>query len=392
MPQRLRGNDGFQDAPFCATTDHISIMQEHANGELIVDIRNRVAHLTLNRPQALNALTHGMIVSMANLFTQWSKDETINAIVMRGAGEKSFCAGGDIRALRDSVLNDGTLHHDFFIDEYRLDYQLHRYVKPVICLLDGIVMGGGMGISQGSGFRIVGPKTKMAMPETGIGLFPDVGGSYFLSRSRVGHYLGLTGQMIKAADAIYANLADRFMTTDAIASLVKKLDAHKWSAKPAHDVATLIDALATAPADTATLAPLQTAIDEHFAPQKTVRETINSLEQESRQELQAWATSTATILKTRSPTLLEVTRRQLNRGSKLTLAECFRMELGLVYHCFEHGDLIEGIRAVIIDRDNQPHWNPPTLAELDNDAVSAFFTMRWEGGNHPLANLERLFG
>ncbi len=367
-------------------------MQEHANGELTVDIRNRVAHLTLNRPQALNALTHGMIVSMANLFTQWSKDETINAIVMRGAGEKSFCAGGDIRALRDSVLSGGTLHHDFFIDEYRLDYQLHRYVKPVICLLDGIVMGGGMGISQGSGFRIVGPKTKMVMPETGIGLFPDVGGSYFLSRSRVGHYLGLTGQMIKAADAIYANLADRFMTADAIVSLVEKLDAHKWSAKPAHDVATLIDALATIPTDTATLAPLQTAIDEHVAPQKTVNATITSLEQESRPQLQAWATSTAAILKTRSPTLLEVTRRQLNRGSKLTLAECFRMELGLVYHCFEHGDLIEGIRAVIIDRDNQPRWNPPTLAELDNDAVSAFFAPRWEGDKHPLANLERLFG
>ena len=392
MPQRLRGNDAVREMPFRATTNHMSIMQEHANGELTVDIRNRVAHLTLNRPQALNALTHEMIVSMASLFTQWSKDETINAIVMRGAGEKSFCAGGDIRALRDSVLKNGTLHHDFFVDEYRLDYQLHRYVKPVICLLDGIVMGGGMGISQGSGFRIVGPKTKMAMPETGIGLFPDVGGSYFLSRSRVGHYLGLTGQMIKAADAIYANLADRFMTSDAIASLVEKLDVHKWSAKPAHDVATLIDALATAPTDTAMLAPLQTAIDEHFAPQKTVSETITSLEQESRPELQAWATNTATILKTRSPTLLEVTRRQLNRGSKLTLAECFRMELGLVYHCFEHGDLIEGIRAVIIDRDNQPRWNPPTLAELDNDAVSAFFASRWHGDNHPLTNLERLFG
>ena len=367
-------------------------MQEHANGEITVEIRNRVAHLTLNRPQALNALSYDMILSLENLFTQWAKDETIVAIVMRGAGVKAFCAGGDIRALRESALSGGTLHHDFFIDEYRLDYQLHRYVKPVICLLDGVVMGGGMGISQGSGLRIVGTKTKMAMPETGIGLFPDVGGSYFLSRSPVGHYLGLTGQMIKAADAIYANLADRFVTPETIVALVEILDSHQWSAKPAHEIAAFIDALATPPPDAATLAPLQPAIAQHFAAQNSVAETIRSLEQESRPEFVAWAATTAALLKTRSPTLLEVTRRQLNRGSKLSLAECFRMELGIVYHCFEHGDLMEGIRAVILDKDNMPRWKPATLAELTPEAVSAFFTPRWDTDKHPLANLELLFG
>ena len=367
-------------------------MQVHANGEIIVDIKNRVAHLTLNRPQALNALSYAMVLSLADLFTQWATDATIDAVVLRGAGEKAFCAGGDIRALRESALGNGTLHHDFFIDEYRLDYQLHRYVKPVICLLDGIVMGGGMGLSQGSGFRIVGPKTRMAMPETGIGLFPDVGGSYFLSRSPVGYYLGLTGQMIKAADALHANLADRFMTTEAIAALIEQLHKQRWSAKPAQDIAALIDAMSTAPSETATLVPLQSAIDKHFAPQKTVAEMISSLEQESRPEFQSWAMKSAALLKTRSPTLLEVTRRQLNRGSKMTLAECFRMELGIVYHCFEHGDLMEGIRAVILDKDNNPRWNPPTLAALDADVVSAFFTPRWDAESHPLANLERLFG
>ena len=367
-------------------------MQSHANGEITVDIRNRVAHLTLNRPLALNALSYEMVLAMATLFTRWSRDDSIYAIVMRGAGEKSFCAGGDIRALRESALNNGTLHHDFFVDEYRLDYQLHRYVKPVICLLDGIVMGGGMGISQGSGFRIVGPRTKMAMPETGIGLFPDVGGSYFLSRSKVGLYLGLTGQMIKASDALYANLADRFMTIEAIATLMAQIDAHKWSAKPASDIAALIDANATEPAEAGTLAPLQSAIVRHFAPQKSVVEMIASLESESNPAFQPWAGKTAALLKSRSPTLLEVTRRQLNRGSKMTLAECFRMELGIVYHCFEHGDLMEGIRAVILDKDNQPRWNPPMLSGLKENAVAAFFTARWNVENHPLANLEQLFG
>ena len=146
-------------------------MQEHANGEIIVDIRNRVAYLTLNRPQALNALSYAMILSMADLFTQWASDATIDAIVLRGAGEKAFCAGGDIRALRESALGNGTLHHDFFIDEYRLDYQLHRYVKPVICLLDGIVMGGGMGLSRVPDFVSSAPKQKWRCPKPALVCF-----------------------------------------------------------------------------------------------------------------------------------------------------------------------------------------------------------------------------
>jgi enoyl-CoA hydratase/carnithine racemase len=367
-------------------------MQEHfANGELIVEIRNRVAHLTLNRPQALNALSYDMIRGMADLFTQWSKDPRILAIVMKGAGEKAFCAGGDIRALRDSALNNGSLHHDFFIDEYRLDYQLHRYVKPVICLLDGFVMGGGMGISQGSGYRIVGPKTRMAMPETGIGLFPDVGGSYFLSRSKVGLYLGLTGITVKAADALYAGLADRFATTEAIGALLVELDALKWSNQPVDDVAQLIERYASHAGD-APLEKSQSAIDTHFVPQHSVAEIIASLDAETRCEWADWATETAATLRKRSPVMLEVTRRQLNRGAKQSLAESFRMELGMVYECFEHGDLLEGIRAVIIDKDNAPKWRPPTLGEVTDAQLAAFFADRWAGTPHPLANLESLYG
>ena len=364
----------------------------HSNGELLVDIRNHVAHLTLNRPQVLNALTHDMIKDMAELFTHWAADDGIKAIVMRGAGEKAFCAGGDIRALRDSALNNGSLHHDLFIDEYRLDYQLHRYVKPVICVLDGIVMGGGMGIAQGSGFRLVGPKTKMAMPETGIGLFPDVGGSTFLSRSPVGMYLGLTGQIIKAADSIYAKLADRFMTTEALAAMIQQLDRLSWTAQPADDVAALIESYSTAPTDAPQLPSLQPAINLHFAAQKCVAEMIISLESERRPEYAEWAATTVGILTKRSPTLLEVTRRQINRGRKQSLAENFRMELGIVYHCFEHGDLMEGIRAVILDKDNSPRWSPATLAELQEADVAAFFGSRWDNGRHPLAALEKQFG
>lgn len=362
-----------------------------ANGELIVEIRNRVAHLTLNRPQALNALSHAMIRGMADLFTEWARDPRILAIVMKGAGEKAFCAGGDIRALRDSAVGNGTLHHDFFIDEYRLDYQLHRYVKPVICVLDGFVMGGGMGISQGSGYRIVGPRTRMAMPETGIGLFPDVGGSYFLSRSRVGLYLGLTGVTLKAADALYAGLADRFAATESITALLAGLDAMNWTREPAADVAQLIERHA-APAGEAPLEKLQAAIDLHFVPQRSVAEIIASLDAETACEWGEWASETAGLLRKRSPVMLEVTRRQLNRGARQSLAESFRMELGMVYECFEHGDLLEGIRAVILDKDNAPKWRPPTLAEVTDAQLAAFFADRWSGSDHPLANLETQYG
>lgn len=367
-------------------------VQEHANGALLVEIRNHVAHLTLNRPAALNALSHAMITGLAELFSRWVVDDNIKAVVMRGAGEKAFCAGGDIRALREAALQPGHLYRQFFIDEYRLDYQLHRFVKPVVCILDGIVMGGGMGISQGSGYRIVGPRTKMAMPETAIGLFPDVGGSFFLSQSPVGLYLALTGQTITGAEAMYAKLADRHCSSEAISQLLKEMDHVQWSKNAAHDVGELVAALPTLSEEVTSLELLKPAIDRHFVPGFTVAEMVDSLESERRDSAMEWATKTAALLKKRSPTLLEVTRRQINRGRKQSLASSFRMELDMVFHAFEHGDVLEGIRALMIDKDNAPQWKPRTLAEVEPEQVAAFFTSPWEAHAHPLANLETLYG
>ena len=360
--------------------------------ELAVEVRNHVAHLTLNRPAQLNALSHAMVVGMSVLFEGWAADPAIKAIVVRGAGAKAFCAGGDIRALRESAVTGGELHHRFFIDEYSLDYQLHRYAKPFISVLDGIVMGGGLGISQGSGFRVVGPKTKMAMPETGIGLFPDVGGSYFLSRSPLGLYLGLTGVTIKAADALHAGLADRYASADGLVELDARLDRLLWTADAGHDIARLLDAIASQPPEPGPLAARQDAIARHFRTDRSVVEIVASLEGETREADAAWAAETAQLLRTRSPTLLEVTREQLRLGAGLQLADCFRMELGIVYHCFEHGDLMEGIRAVLVDKDNRPRWNPATFDDLDAATVAAFFAPRWHGSEHPLASLERRYG
>ena len=325
------------------------------SAELLSGIRGHVATVTLNRPAALNALSFGMLQELARLLDQWERDERVRTIVLRGAGDKAFCAGGDVRALREGFMAGSRLHHEYFAFEYALDYRIHTYPKTIVALIDGIVMGGGMGISQGAALRIVGPRTRMAMPETAIGLFPDVGGSYFLSRTpgKLGTYLGLAGSTIGAADAIYCGLAD--------------LDV---SAEPA----------------TPELEALRPAIDRHFA-QPTVEAIVASLEAERRPAFSDWAARTREALAKRSPTMLAVTLEQLRRGATLSLADCFRMELNLVHGCFDQGDFVEGIRALLVEKDNRPRWSPASLAEVTREAVDRFFAPRWTPALHPLATI-----
>ncbi len=277
-----------------------------------------------------------------------------------------------------------------------MDYLLHAYPKPYIALIDGIVMGGGMGISQGSHLRIAGDRTRMAMPEVAIGFFPDVGAGYFLSRlaGSLGPYLALTGVQIRGADAVYAGLADVYLPRGAVDSLEAELAALKWDdgqrGEGSHAaIAGLIQKLADAgpPLPAAPLAAVRPAIDEHFAA-PSMPALLESLEGESRPEFLEWARQTVDLINTRSPTMLAVTLEQLTRAKSMNLAGCLRMELGLVRHCFIQGDFIEGVRAMIIDKDNAPAWRPPHLEEVTDAAVAAMFADPWAGAAHPLANLE----
>jgi enoyl-CoA hydratase/carnithine racemase len=278
-----------------------------------------VATVTLNRPAALNALSLDMLKGLAAWLDAWERDDNVRTVVLRGAGDKAFCAGGDVRALYDSYLGtdpgargDGPWFSPlpgsgsvpgffrFFIVEYALDFRIHTYPKPIVAVMDGIVMGGGMGIAQGASLRIVGDRTKMAMPETTIGLFPDVGGSYFLSRvpGKLGIYLGLAGPTLRAADAIYCGLADLYIGAGTL---------------PAPE-----------------LAALRPAIDEHFA-HDSVGAIVASLDNERRPEFREWAVRTREALAKRSPTMLAVTLEQLKRGATMSLADCLRMELNLIH-------------------------------------------------------------
>jgi enoyl-CoA hydratase/carnithine racemase len=326
-----------------------------AGGELLAGIRDRVATVTLNRPAALNALTFGMLEGLGEWLESWAHDDRVVKIALRGEGPKAFCAGGDIRALRDNFIAGRDVYR-FFEVEYALDFRIHTYPKPVEAHIDGIVMGGGMGIAQGARRRVVGPRTRMAMPETTIGLFPDVGGSYFLSRApgKLGRYLGLVGPNLNAADAIYSGLADEYA--------------------------------GEAPMAPGELAHLRHAIDRHFA-HDTVEAIADSLEEEASPEHAEWAQRTRAALDKRSPTMLKVALEQIRRGASMTLADCFRMELNLIHGCFEQGDFIEGIRALIVEKDNAPRWKAATLADVGPEAVEAFFRPRWSAPEHPLANL-----
>lgn len=360
--------------------------------EILSEVRNGVATVTLNRPAALNALSYEMLLELDAILREWAADSKVRAVVMRGAGEKAFCAGGDIRALHQSFTTGTSLHDDFFAVEYRLDYLIHRYPKPCIALMDGITMGGGMGIAQGAQLRVVTDRTRIAMPEVGIGLIPDVGASYFLSRlpGALGLYLALTGNQVRAADALYAGLADLYLPPESLARVEALLHELRWSAAvhtqtDKADVEKALRSLAAelpAPA----LAAVRPAIDRHFS-HADVGSILQSLRGETSSEYATWAQQTLAIIATRSPLTVAVALRQLQRGKAMSLAECFRMELGLVHHCFERGDFIEGVRAVIIDKDNAPRWKHASNDAVSNDEIDAFFRDPWAGRDHPLAGL-----
>lgn len=223
-------------------SSHAAQTIETAAYEVLVEVRNHIGHLTLNRPAGLNALTLGMVRSLQQQLDTWALDPQIRAVVLRGAGDKAFCAGGDIRSLYDSHKQGDTLHEDFFVEEYALDLTIHHYRKPILALMDGFVLGGGMGLVQGADLRVVTERSRLAMPEVAIGYFPDVGGSYFLPRipGELGIYLGVSGVQIRAADALYCGLADWYLDSRKLKQLDERLDRLEWHDAPLKDLQSLL--------------------------------------------------------------------------------------------------------------------------------------------------------
>jgi len=357
-------------------------------------VHTRVARgtgiITLDRPRALNSLSLDMVRALTATLLAWRDDGRVQAVVLKSSSEKALCAGGDIRffyeAGRATPTGGSALLEDFFTEEYALNHLIHFYPKPYISLMDGVVMGGGMGIAQGgpaTGLRIVTDRTKMAMPEVNIGLFPDVGGSHFLSRApgQLGHYLGLTGLVIDAADALYVSLADLFIPFSQLPGLHALVEMTDGAAL----AAALRDFAApfAAQVGESVLRIQRAAIDAHFGA-ASVPAVMASLARDGG----AFAQAALAAMKLRSPIMMSVTREMLVRAVGMDVAACLRMERDLVRRTFDHGEVIEGVRALVIDKDNAPAWNPAALADVTDDMVEGFFAPVWPAHAHPLRDLK----
>ncbi|MFD7325981.1 enoyl-CoA hydratase/isomerase family protein [Streptomyces sp. NPDC059875] len=329
---------------------------------VLVRTEGRAGFITLNRPKAINALTHAMVQRVDEALTAWEDDPAIATVVIEGAGDRGLCAGGDIRSIHDDARSGGRASVDFWRDEYRLNARIARYPKPYVAFMDGIVMGGGVGVSAHGSVRLVTERSRVAMPETGIGFAPDVGGTYLLSRApgELGTHLALTGAQAGAADALLTGLADHFVPSDELPRLAEEL-----TRAPAHEVVRRF----SQPAPPGELAGRREWIDACYAAE-TVEAVVDRLIDSGVPE----AKETATTLLGRSPVALKVTLAAIRRARRLdTLESALDMEFRLSCAALTSADLVEGIRAQVIDKDRDPHWSPPTLAEVTDDAVARYF-------------------
>jgi len=340
-----------------------------------------VGTVLLNRPQALNAFTLGMYRQFDPALRGWAKEPDIHAVLIEGAGDRAFCAGGDVRAVYEAgkgISGDPSFTAVFFAEEYRIISFIHRFPKPYIAILDGITMGGGAGVSVNGAYRVATEKTMFAMPETGIGLFPDVGATRFLNLcpGHIGRYLGLTGVRLGAADARYCGFATHFVPRERLPELRAALTGIAW--QPGKEQAQVEDVFARFNTDPgpSPLAARRGAIDRCFAGD-SIEAILDALQSETSDP--QWAAETRALLLTKSPTSLRITLRQLILGQGLDLEEALRLEYRMTQHVMAAHDFYEGVRAALVDKDQKPRWRPASLAEIDDRAAEAYFAPLGDG-------------
>ncbi len=363
---------------------------------------NRVAILTLNRPDALNALDLAMVRELAAHLEQCRTNPDIVAVVLNSSLEKAFCAGGDVRQVARTAIDAPHKVAQFFIEEYQLDHAIHRFLKPVVVLMDGITMGGGMGLAQGASLRVTTERSKIAMPETRIGLVPDVGATHFLRVMPVemALFAGLTGTVLNGADAVYSGLADVSVPSASLAGFEQRLEAintERTQASAAEFNEYIQGALrevfasSTLDSNSAPIAVHEPWISTHFDARRPVVEIVASLREALKgapsDTERTWLRATLDALLTCSPTMIHVTREALLKGRHMSLADCFRMEMGIVVRTVEEGDFREGVRAHLIDKDRRPQWRPATLEAVTREQVETLLHSPWSEQNHPLAAL-----
>lgn len=328
--------------------------------EVLFERRGRLGVVTLNRPRAVNALTAGMAAAMLEQLTLWADDDDVAAVLVRGAGDRGLCAGGDIVAIYRDMLDGGAATADFWAVEYRLNLLISEYPKPYVAFMDGLVLGGGVGISAHGSVRIVTERTRMGMPETTIGFVPDVGGTLLLSRSpgETGTHAALTGAHLSGADALFLGLADTFVPSGQLAALAEALETEPVDAAVARF---------TEPAPQSVLAAQQEWIDACYSTDDA-EEIVERL-----RTVGGEAVDAAETIAAKSPTAVKVALASLRRAQGLGLAEVLEQEYRVGLRFLDGPDFREGIRAQVVDKDRTPHWQPASLAEVSRDDVDAYF-------------------
>jgi enoyl-CoA hydratase len=332
--------------------------------EVIVRVEGKVGRLTLNRPQALHALTTNMIRLLTDALLAWRDDPNVELVLLDHAGERGFCAGGDIRMLAESGAGDGAAAREFFFTEYRLNDLLHGYPRPTVAIMDGVTMGGGVGLSRPCRFRVATERTTFAMPETGIGLFPDVGGGWYLPRMthHIGLWLALTGARLKAADCELVGVA-----TDCVESK----DVADLKARIVEDPAAIETLLTEFERDAGrpALAAHRDEIARLFA-----GDSVEAIVAALKAADSDWAREQLAVLATKSPQTMKVAFRQLRLGGQTkNFAEHMAMEYRIGARVVQRHDFLEGVRAVIVEKDNAPKWDPPSLEGVSEAMLDSIF-------------------
>lgn len=330
------------------------------------------AHIILNRPKALNSLNRSMADAIAGKLAEWAESPSVEAVLIEGTGDRAFCAGGDVVAVAKAVRSGDSLTRDMFVSEYSMNHAIHHFPKPYIAFMDGIVMGGGCGLSVHGSHRIVTERTMLAMPETGIGFLPDVGATWFLNQcpGLTGLYLGLTGARISGADAIWAGLADYFMPSS-------RLDDLRAALLLAEDPATIVGEFAE-PAEESELANRQPVIDRCFG-----AGTVEAILETLAADPDPLGAEIVAMMDGKSPTSLKLTHHLLTRSSEPTIEEALFWEFRASQGCMAGHDFAEGIRALLIDKDNSPNWQPNTLSDVTEAIIEAHLAEP-AGGDLPL--------
>ena len=352
-----------------------------SDAEVLFERKGHAGLITLNRPKALNALTHDMVKAMADQLEAWRHDDAIRVIVVRAAGDKAFCAGGDIRKIYEQGKAGDPHQRDFFADEYRLNTTIKRYPKPYVALIDGIVMGGGVGVSVNGTHRVGTEKTTFAMPEVGIGFFPDVGGTYFLPRMprETGMMLALTAGRLKQADALWAGVLTHAVASD---DLDRLADALAETATVDAALASFARSADDLSPDEAPLAGQAERIGDVFGGSSVaaILETLDALADDGQEAVAAWASKQAATIRSKSPTSILLAYEQLRRGASLDFEACMRLEYRIVSRILQGSDFYEGVRALIVDKDNAPVWSPARLEDVADADIMAHFDLP-EGGD-----------